>query len=57
MFKIEIATENDAFKPDWTYETERILREVIQHIRFDKSDGQLYDINGNTVGSLAYSEE
>jgi hypothetical protein len=57
MFKIEIATENDAFQPHWAYETDRILREVINSIRFGKSDGQLYDINGNTVGSFSYLEE
>ena len=56
-FTIEIATDNDAFQPDWQYETERILREAIEWIRQGHFDRQLYDINGNTIGSYSYGGE
>jgi len=62
MIKIEIDTDNAAFKDDGCTEVARILREFA-----DKIDGRelpksqetfgLYDINGNSVGSASLLRE
>jgi hypothetical protein len=58
MFRLQIATDNDAFAhPGGAYEIERILREVGETVRFCVTDAttetasaKLRDANGGTVG-------
>lgn len=58
MFDLIIWTENAAFEDDLKYsEVARILRETAE--RFEAGEdhsGQLFDINGNRVGSFGWKE-
>ena len=60
MFKMEIRTGNAAFhdpatgEPDFYYEGDelsRILKKVAAEIRGGSISGNVYDYNGNKVGS------
>lgn len=50
MFRLEIDTDNDAFRP-WKTEVARLLRLAAERIsRSGDDEGYLRDVNGNSVG-------
>lgn len=63
MFKVEIKTENDAFKPDPRLEIERILRDICARMMKDDHPlgrihgGGCIDANGQWVGEWEMIEE
>ena len=60
MFKLEIFTGGAAFRDEndnldeTGYEVSRLLRIVADNINNGRSEGNLFDINGNRVGSWRY---
>jgi hypothetical protein len=53
---IELSVDNEAFEPDAGTETAQILRKLAKHIdgTFPMVGSEsLYDINGNTVGTVS----
>lgn len=61
MFKLEIDTGNAAFDNDGDGdrhgEVARILRELADRIEAGNRNGQIYDVNGNHVGSFTLTSE
>jgi hypothetical protein len=57
FFRIEIATDNDAFA-DGNFEMEvaRILDVVKNKVQRGVIAAPIHDANGNTVGDFAYTE-
>lgn len=56
MFSITIATDNDAFQPDWTAEVRRILAGLVDALNTDTPEsGPLFDGHDNACGSYEYS--
>lgn len=52
MFKLEFETDNEAFSYSYgASETARILRKLAQRIEAGDLDGNVLDINGNSVGT------
>ena len=49
-FKMTFKTNNDAFNPDPSAETARILEATAEKLRRGNCDGRCADINGNTIG-------
>jgi len=58
---IHIELDNDAFADSPTDEIRRILKEVCDRITYDSYKAgyhkNIFDINGNTVGSVEITEE
>lgn len=52
MVKIEFKTGNAAFEEDWEGSVE-FITEQIKNALLNKSDKNIRDINGNTVGTIA----
>lgn len=50
MFKLEFATDNDAFAEDQT-EVQRILEHIVHRLNNGHTYGNVLDVNGNTVGT------
>ena len=56
MFKLKFKTDNAAFEGarcDRVNEVIRILNKVIQDLEQDDLEGNVRDINGNTVGEYS----
>lgn len=52
MFRLEIATDNDAFTDDNARaEVARILRRLADNVEAGATDGHVRDVNGNRVGT------
>jgi hypothetical protein len=51
--KIEFSTDNAAFEDDFGGEVERILCWIAEQVKYDRTGGNIRDLNGNTVGSWA----
>ena len=51
MFKIEFATDNDAFHPNARMEVMAILRDTITKVDMGENGGNIRDENGNTIGA------
>jgi hypothetical protein len=50
-FKLEAATDNEAFQSDPRHEMARILRAVADSLESGREGGHCLDLNGNRVGS------
>jgi len=51
MFKLKMETGNAAFADNIKHlEVARILRNVVEKLEADHTEGKLIDLNGNTVG-------
>ncbi len=50
-FRLDIATDNDAFMEDPGGEVARILGDVAAAVEGGKRHGKTFDINGNSVGN------
>lgn len=57
MFKLEFATDNAAFADDHPGEIVRILREIADEARRERTGGAVYDLNGNRVGQWSLNKE
>lgn len=63
-FKLSIECDNAAFNPrdsdnepeDATVEVASILRHCAEHLDNGRTNGALYDTNGNRVGSYSFYE-
>ena len=51
MFTLTFETTNDAFVEDSDGESARILHRVADMVRMGRTSGNVYDANGNTVGT------
>lgn len=55
MFKIQFETDNAAFQDDnFTFEVERILKEVTEKVNNGYTEGSILDVNGNVVGEFSW---
>jgi hypothetical protein len=58
MFKLEIATDNDAFRfNNHNAEISRILQEVAKAFEYGDENGICRDVNGKKVGTWKYEPE
>ena len=57
ILKIEINTENDAFRNGPLHEIERLLTATVHALSQGTTQAKLRDLNGNTVGSFRYGEK
>jgi len=57
MFKMHIETDNDAFVENRTATLAWMLGEVIGRMSYGEREGNIRDMNGNTVGSFELTEE
>ena len=55
-FNVSFKMNNDEFC-DNAFESERILRKVIDAVNCGKFEGKIYDINGNAIGKYWIVEE
>jgi hypothetical protein len=53
MIRIEIKTDNAAFRPDCRDEIVRILQDLVERFGRGPLEQPIRDINGNTVGSVS----
>lgn len=57
MFKLEFGTDNAAFDDiDEPAEIRRILKEIAGRIVLGSTSGNIYDINGNRIGSYELTQ-
>ena len=54
MLKVEFETDNAAFEDPG--EAARILHKIADAIESGRVYGELYDINGNRIGSYSFEE-
>lgn len=52
MLTLKVKTDNAAFEQDRDAELARILEVAARKIEHGNTEGKLYDINGNVVGSF-----
>ena len=52
MLKVRIGTENAAFDGNLQSETIRCLKDVIDRLEHFEYEANIFDINGNNVGSF-----
>jgi len=51
MLTIKIKTDNQVFKDNLTLELDRCVNSAIASIEHGYDEGNIYDSNGNTVGT------
>lgn len=56
MFRLEIQTDNDAFKINGAEEIRTILKDIANQLRYGETSGKVRDTNGNTVGEWSLTD-
>lgn len=59
MFRLEFETDNAAFDAedgDPAGEVRRILHSIGERVRLGVTEGNVLDVNGNTVGSWSWDQ-
>lgn len=56
-FILTMHTDNDAFRPNASNETARLLREIAEQIEGGLDGKRILDINGNTIGEWFFSRQ
>ena len=55
-FSLQIHMDNAAFDDEPATEAKRIINQVANRVGQGETEGKVWDINGNTVGSFAIKE-